>query len=232
MHSGSSNFTTKLFPTRPTLKAFHRNIFVTVDTTPNVNSLKFVPGVNVLDKGSMEFPNRAAAASSPLAKALFALDGVKLVYFTKNFISVNKDPDLNWEELKPAIFAAIVDFYSSGKPILTEEKPRSDTAIKEGDSEVVQAIKEILEDRIRPSVQQDGGDIEYRGFEDGIVLLKMQGSCSGCSSSSVTLKNGIERMLMHYVPEVNGVVAIGEDDLDKVNLEAFTKVEKGSTETH
>jgi len=199
---------------------------VNVEQTPNVNSLKFIPGVNVLDKGTMEFPNRQSATASPLAKALFAVDGVKLVYFTKSFLSVNKDPEMDWEELKPAIFATIMDFYNSGKPILTDEKPRSDTQILPGDSEVVQAIKEILETRVRPSVQQDGGDIEFKGFEEGIVLLKMQGSCSGCSSSSVTLKSGIERMLMHYVPEVNGVVAVGDDDLDKVNLEAFTKVEK------
>jgi len=207
-------------------KVHVRSIFITTEVTPNINSLKFFPGVDVLPKGSMEFPNRGSAVSSPLAKAIFAVDGVKLVYFTRNFISVNKDPELDWEELKPAIFAAIIDFYSSGKPIVTEEKPRTDTAIQEGDSEVVQAIKEILENRVRPSVQMDGGDIEYRGFEDGVVLLKMQGSCSGCSSSSVTLKSGIEKMLMHYVPEVNGVVAVSEDDLDKVNLEAFQKIEK------
>ena len=155
--------------------------------------------------------------------------------------------DIGWifsKSIFLAIFAAVIDFYSSGKPITTEEKPRTDTAIQEGDSEVVQAIKveaptkisflsslfffplrssfifllfqhttsprlylyqEILENRVRPTVQMDGGDIEYRGFEDGVVLLKMQGSCSGCSSSSVTLKSGIEKMLMHYVPEVNGM---------------------------
>lgn len=226
-NSTNNRKTTLIHPT--SIKAHTRSIFVTVETTPNINSLKFFPGVDVLPKGSMEFPNRRSAVSSPLAKALFAVEGVKLLYFTKNFISVNKDPDMDWEELKPALFSTIIEFYASGKPIVTDEKPRTDTEIQEGDSEVVQAIKEILENRVRPSVQQDGGDIEYRGFEDGVVLLKMQGSCSGCSSSSVTLKSGIERMLMHYVPEVNGVIAISDEELDKVNLEAFNKTEKSES---
>jgi len=210
-------------------KVVRRHMFIHVQTTPNVDSLKFVPGETVMESGTMEFPDPPAATKSPLAKALFKLDGVKRVFFARDFVSVNKDPEYDWATLKPAVFGAIMDFYSSGKPILMEEQRPADTQIQPGDTEVVQMIKEILETRVRPQVQEDGGDIEYHGFENGVVLLKMQGSCSGCASSSVTLKSGIERMLMHWIPEVTGVVAVTDDDLEKINLEQFNKTE-ASTE--
>lgn len=137
------------------------------------------------------------------------------MFFGSDFITVTKSEDAAWDFLKPEIFAAIMDFYSSGKPLLMDSDAlaATDTAIKEDDSETVAMIKELLETRIRPAVQDDGGDIEYRGFDpdSGIVKLKMQGACSGCPSSSVTLKSGIENMLMHYVSEVKGV----EQELDE-----------------
>lgn len=140
--------------------------------------------------------------------------GITRVFFGSDFITVTKSEDADWDFLKPEIFAAIMDFYSSGKPLVMDSDTlaATDTAIKEDDSETVAMIKELLETRIRPAVQDDGGDIEYSGFDpdSGIVRLKMQGACSGCPSSSVTLKSGIENMLMHYVPEVKGV----EQELD------------------
>jgi len=145
------------------------------------------------------------------------------VFFARDFISVNKEPEQDWTSLKPAVFGVIMNFYNTGKPLLEEVQVREDTQIQQGDSEVVQMIKEILETRVRPQVQEDGGDIEYKGFQGGVVLLKMQGSCSGCASSSVTLKSGIERMLMHWIPEVTGVVAVSDSDLEKINLEEFNK---------
>lgn len=186
-----------------------RNIFISIEKTPNPDSLKFVPDVQVLNEGeTMDIPNQRAAMNSPLAIQLFRIEGVKNVFFGSNFISVGKDEEKEWAVLKPQIFQTIMDFFSSGQPVVTEAPVREDTAIQPDDSEVVQMIKELLETRIRPSVQEDGGDIVYKGFEDGIVFLQMQGSCSGCPSSTVTLKSGIERMLMHWIPEVNGVVAV------------------------
>ncbi|XP_064937127.1 nifU-like protein 4, mitochondrial isoform X3 [Musa acuminata AAA Group] len=135
--------------------------------------------------------------------------GVSRVFFGSDFVTVTKSEEASWDFLKPEIFAAIMDFYSSGKPLLLDSNVAAymDTAIHEDDSEIVAMIKELLETRIRPAVQDDGGDIEYRGFDpdSGIVTLRMQGACSGCPSSSVTLKSGIENMLMHYVPEDEAV---------------------------
>ncbi|XP_038973533.1 LOW QUALITY PROTEIN: nifU-like protein 4, mitochondrial, partial [Phoenix dactylifera] len=146
---------------------------------------------------------------------LLSIDpGITRVFFGSDFITVTKSEEASWDFLKPEIFAAIMDFYASGKPLFLDSNAAAsmDTAIHEDDSEIVAMIKELLETRIRPAVQDDGGDIEYRGFDPdtGIVKLKMQGACSGCPSSSVTLKSGIENMLMHYVPEVRGV----EQELD------------------
>ncbi|GMP34334.1 hypothetical protein CsSME_00007243 [Camellia sinensis var. sinensis] len=152
--------------------------------------------------------------NSPLAKALYGIDGITQVFFGSDFITVTKSEDASWDILKPEIFAAIMDFYSSGKPLFLDANSAAsmDTAISEDDSEIVAMIKELLETRIRPAVQDDGGDIEYWGFDPdtGIVKLRMQGACSGCPSSSVTLKSGIENMLMHFVPEGKGV----EQELD------------------
>ncbi|XP_061372259.1 nifU-like protein 4, mitochondrial [Gastrolobium bilobum] len=197
-----------------------RSMFIQTQSTPNPSSLMFYPGKPVMEVGSADFPNPRSAMNSPLAKSLFAIDGVTRVFFGSDFVTVTKSEDSAWEFLKPEIFAAIMDFYSSGQPLFLDSQAASamDTAIHQDDSETVAMIKELLETRIRPAVQDDGGDIEYRGFDpdSGIVKLKMQGACSGCPSSSVTLKSGIENMLMHYVPEVKGV----EQELDAEDEEA------------
>lgn len=191
-----------------------RNMFIQTQSTPNPLSLMFYPGKPVMEVGSSDFPSARTAMSSPLAKSLFAIDGITRVFFGSDFITVTKSDEASWDFLKPEVFAAIMDFYSSGKPLFVDSNAAAamDTAIHEDDSETVAMIKELLETRIRPSVQDDGGDIEYRGYdqETGIVKLRMQGACSGCPSSSVTLKSGIENMLMHYIPEVRGV----EQELD------------------
>ncbi|BAT93576.1 hypothetical protein VIGAN_08008900 [Vigna angularis var. angularis] len=197
-----------------------RSMFIQTQATPNPSSLMFYPDKPVMQVGSADFPNPRSAMNSPLAKSLFAIDGVTRVFFGSDFVTVTKSEDAAWEFLKPEVFAAIMDFYSSGQPLFLDSQAAAamDTAIHQDDSETVAMIKELLETRIRPAVQDDGGDIVYRGFDPdtGIVKLKMQGACSGCPSSSVTLKSGIENMLMHYVPEVKGV----EQELDAQDDEA------------
>merc|ERR1711991_646536 len=159
----------------------------------------------------MDIPNLKAAAKSPLARALFMIDGVTGVFLSQEFVTVNKRADVPWTEVKPAAFETMMDFFASGRPVVEEgQAERKDTAIEEDDDEGVIMIKEIIDTHIRPSVAQDGGD----------VMVKMQGSCSGCPSSGATLKGGIERMLMHYVPEVTNVVAVDDDDLSHINLDA------------
>ncbi|GER51224.1 NFU1 iron-sulfur cluster scaffold homolog [Striga asiatica] len=197
------------FVTTSAMTGQRRNIFIQTQSTPNPASLMFFPGKPIMENGSADFPNARSAMSSPLAKALFGIDGVTRVFFGSDFITVTKSDENSWDLLKPHIFAAIMDFFSSGQPLILDSTTVAsmDTAIHEDDSETVAMIKELLETRIRPAVQDDGGDIEYVKFEPetGIVKLRMQGACSGCPSSSVTLKSGIENMLMHYVPEVKGV---------------------------
>lgn len=187
-------------------RSFKRSLFVTTQSTPNPDSLKFIPngGPNIFEtlKGqTYNFPSIKSAQISPLAKVLFKIEGVKNVFYGSDFVSVTKEESVDWGLLKTQIFAKIIEFSSSGKPLLTEEPQREDTSIKPEDTEIVAMIKEIIDTRVRPAVQEDGGDIVYKGFEDGVVFLKMQGSCSGCPSSAVTLKGGIEKMLMHWIPE-------------------------------
>lgn len=187
-----------------------RGMFIQTQPTPNPQSLIFLPGRPVMENGSFDFANARAAMVSPLAKKLFMVDGVTGVFFGSDFVTVTKSDDYVWAVLKPDIFAAMMDHFSSGEPLFTDKEAleASDTAIHEDDDEVVAMIKELLETRIRPAVQEDGGDIVYKGFDpdSGTVTLKMMGACSGCPSSSVTLKSGIENMLMHYIPEVKQVV--------------------------
>ncbi|GFS43016.1 NFU domain protein 4 [Actinidia rufa] len=187
-----------------------RTMFIQTQPTPNPSSLMFYPGKPVMEVGSADFPNARSAMNSPSSEG-FELLGFS---FGSDFITVTKADDSSWDILKPEIFAAIMDFYSSENPLFLDSNTAAsmDTAIQEDDSETVAMIKELLETRIRPAVQDDGGDIEYRGFDPdtGVVKLRMQGACSGCPSSSVTLKSGIENMLMHYVPEVKAV----EQELD------------------
>ncbi|KAM6235001.1 NFU1 iron-sulfur cluster scaffold homolog, mitochondrial [Porphyrio hochstetteri] len=198
-----------------------RCMFIQTQDTPNPNSLKFIPGKEVLESRTMEFSTPAAAFCSPLARQLFKIEGVKSVFFGPDFITVTKESeDLDWNLLKPDIYATIMDFFASGLPVVTDEAPRTDTAASEDDDEVVLMIKELLDTRIRPTVQEDGGDVVYKGFEDGIVQLKLQGSCTSCPSSIITLKNGIQNMLQFYIPEVEGVEQVVDDDDDNVEKEA------------
>ncbi|XP_029019867.1 NFU1 iron-sulfur cluster scaffold homolog, mitochondrial [Betta splendens] len=191
-----------------------RTMFVQTQDTPNPNSLKFVPGRTVLESGTMNFAGPRDAYCSPLARQLFRIDGVKSVFFGPDFITITKsDSNMEWKVIKPDVFAAIMDFFTSGLPVVNEEsKPSADTAPSEDDDEVVSMIKELLDTRIRPTVQEDGGDVLYRGFEDGVVKLKLQGSCTSCPSSIVTLKNGIQNMLQFYVPEVESVEQVKDDE--------------------
>lgn len=204
-----------------------RSMFIQTQETPNPNCLKFLPGVPVLGEGgTMDFPNGQAAYRSPLCKLLFRIDGVKSVFFGPDFITVTKlDEDVEWKLVKPEIFATIMDFFASGLPVVTEAEPASDTQVTEEDSETVQMIKELLDSRIRPTVQEDGGDVVFMRFEDGIVTLKMQGSCTGCPSSVVTLKNGIQNMLQFYIPEVLGVEQV-EDEIQIMTKLEFEEFEK------
>ena len=182
-------------------------MFIQTEQTPNPATLKFLPGCTVMETGTANFTDAAsAAARSPLAERLFGLPEVGGVFLGGDFITVTKTGDSDWFQLKPAVLAAIMEHFTSGQPIVTGV---NDTAAAEGeDDEVVSAIKELLETRVRPAVAQDGGDIIFEDFEDGVVYLHMQGSCSGCPSSTATLKAGIENMLRHYIPEVVEVRAV------------------------
>eukprot|EP00743_Colponemidia_sp_Colp-15_P008629 GILK01009391.1.p1 GENE.GILK01009391.1~~GILK01009391.1.p1 ORF type:complete len:236 (+),score=43.12 GILK01009391.1:31-738(+) len=204
-----------------------RNLFIQTQPTPNPASLMFLPGKPILASGTLDFPSARNAHKSPLARKLFQIDGVNSVFFSTDFVTITKAEDATWQTLKPEVFGAMMDFFTSGKAILSDEPQPEDTQIKEEDSEVVAMIKELMETRIRPFVQEDGGDISYKSFDEksGTVYLKMHGSCSGCPSSSVTLKNGIENMLMHYVPEVKAVEQV-EDEVDEINKTEFEKVDK------
>jgi Fe-S cluster biogenesis protein NfuA len=179
-------------------------MFIQTEPTPNPATLKFLPGRAVMESGTANFTEAAAAKSSPLAERLFALEGVTGVYLGADFITVTKAADLDWLKLKPVVLAAIMDHFTSGQPVMAGAAPAAEAAAEE-DNEVVSQIKELLETRVRPAVAQDGGDIIFHSFEDGVVYLTMQGSCSGCPSSTATLKAGIENMLRHYIPEVHEV---------------------------
>lgn len=205
-----------------------RTMFIQTQETPNPNSLKFFPGkgVNVLESGTYDFPNPQSAYCSPLAKMLFRIEGVKSVFFGTDYITVTKsDDDVEWRVLKPEIYAVIMDFFASGLPTLTEQQPSGATVIHPDDDETVALIKELLDTRIRPTVQEDGGDIVYMGFKDGTVYLKMQGSCSSCPSSIVTLKNGVQNMLQFYIPEVTGVEQV-TDEVESISNTEFNKLEE------
>ena len=183
-------------------------MFIQTEATPNPATLKFIPGRTVLDTGTMEFANREAAGRSPLAERLFAVAGVTGVFYGSDFVTVTKD-DSDWQHLKPAILGAIMEHYMSGAPLLADGTVGNDEAhdeedefFDEADAETVEVIKDLIETRVRPAVANDGGDITFRGFKDGIVYLNMKGSCAGCPSSTATLQHGIQNLLKHFVPDV------------------------------
>ena len=186
-------------------------MFIQTESTPNPATLKFLPGRAVLREGAADFPTRASAEKSPLARRLFEIEGVAGVMFGHDFITVTKS-GTDWPQLKPMILGAIMEHFTQGLPVIEGEAapagPKED--YDPADEEIVVQIKELLETRVRPAVAQDGGDIVFRGFEgkSGTVFLNLRGACAGCPSSTATLKNGIENMLRHYVPEVNAVEAV------------------------
>ncbi len=188
-------------------------MFIQTESTPNPNTLKFLPGRDVAGEGALyDFPDAAAAARSPLAAEIFAVDGVARVFFGVDFVAVTKSAG-EWQHLKPAILGAIMEHFQMGRPLVNAsgaEAAKTDAELSEDDEDIVEQIIELIETRVRPAVAQDGGDIVFRSFDSqtGTVYLNMRGACSGCPSSTATLKGGIEKMLMHYIPEVTAVQAI------------------------
>lgn len=188
-------------------------MFIQTEQTPNPASLKFLPGCEVMMRGTAEFTDAGkAAAASPLAEQLFRLAGVTGIFLGSDFVTVTKNESVSWPQLKPLVLAVIMEHFTTGKPVMKDEHlhesgGHASSATGE-DSDVVRQIKELLDTRVRPIVAQDGGDIVFHSFEDGVVYLFMQGACAGCPSSTATLKTGIENLLRHFVPEVNEVRAV------------------------
>jgi len=180
-------------------------MFIQTEATPNPATLKFLPGRPVLESGTLDMPSKEAAARSPLAMRLFGVSNVGGVFFGSDFISVTKTGG-DWQQMKPAILGAIMEHYMSGAPLLAEDTQPAGAATDEffeaKDAETVATIKDLIETRVRPAVAGDGGDITFRGYKEGIVYLNMKGACSGCPSSTATLKHGIQNLLRHFVPEV------------------------------
>ena len=181
-------------------------MFIQIEPTPNPLTLKFLPGRIVTKDGTKFYQNESEASNSPFAKRMFVVEGVKSVFFGSDFITITKDEDLDWQVLKPMVLGAITDHYDSGEETVIETPDlKKSEDLNENDSDIVKQIKELLDTRVRPAVAMDGGDIVYKKFEKGIVYLHMQGACSGCPSSTATLKAGIENMLKHYIPEVKEI---------------------------
>jgi Fe-S cluster biogenesis protein NfuA len=183
-------------------------MFIQTEQTPNPATLKFLPGRAVMESGTANFTSAEAAARSPLAQRLFEIEAVTGVFLGADFVTVTKDEAADWYKLKPEILGAIMEHFTAGKPVILAEAGAASAAADAEDDEIVSQIKELLETRVRPAVAMDGGDILFHDFQDGIVYLHMQGSCSGCPSSTATLKAGIENMLRHYIPEVQAVQAV------------------------
>jgi Fe-S cluster biogenesis protein NfuA len=182
-------------------------LFIQTEQTPNPSTLKFLPGRVVMEKGTLDFADATTSHGSPLAKRLFAVEGVERVFFGADFVTVTKTADKDWQVLKPSILGGIMEHYTSGEPVVAADSSAAGDTAADDDDEIVAQIKDLLETRVRPAVAQDGGDIVFQDFKDGVVYLHMQGSCSGCPSSTATLKMGIENLLKHYVPEVVEVQA-------------------------
>lgn len=184
-------------------------MFIRTEQTPNPETLKFLPGCDVLGKGTAEFKEESEAISSPLAKRLFGINGVRSVFLAGDFVSVTKEEGEDWDILNTHIINAMMEHFTSGLPVMNEPQGGSVSDDEEEDVVVFQ-IKQILEERVRPAVAMDGGDIAFDRFEDGVVYLRMHGACSGCPSSTMTLKSGVENLLKHFVPEVEAVEAVAD----------------------
>lgn len=228
----------------PNTPAFARTLFIQTEPTPNADALKFLPNSRILPETlSSPFLEYLSPRStlapphpSPLAARLFNIDGITSVFYGTDFITVTKAEDALWPHIKPEVFSLITEAVNSGEAIVNTVENRSSEAGQEGgqldtleyhenDSEVVSMIKELLDTRIRPAIQDDGGDIEFRGFDNGHVLLKLRGACRTCDSSTVTLKNGIESMLMHYIEEVQGVTQVLDQE-EEIAMKEFAKFEE------
>ncbi|MBX7146640.1 MAG: NifU family protein [Alphaproteobacteria bacterium] len=182
-------------------------MFIQTEQTPNPETLKFIPGQDVMPSGTADFLTLEEAKKSPLAESIFTIAGIKGVFFGKDFVTVTKDNQYEWAILKPLILTKIMDHYTFGYPIILDHDIKNQNNLENNDP-ISKQIKELLETRVRPAVAQDGGDIVFDHFNDGIVYLHLKGSCAGCPSSTATLKMGIENMLRHYIPEVQEVKAI------------------------
>lgn len=192
------------------------SMLIETESTPNPATLKFLPGQAVMDAGTRDFASPEEAEASPLASALFSLGDVTGVFFGRDFVSVTAAPGIGWSDLKPDVLGILMDHFLAGVPLFNAASagfavpPEDEAGFADdpADADIIEQIKELIETRVRPAVANDGGDIVYRGFDKGNVYLKMQGACAGCPSSSATLKNGIESLLKHYVPEVTAVHAV------------------------
>lgn len=190
-------------------------MLIETETTPNPATLKFLPGRAVMNAGTRDFASPEEAEASPLAEAIFGLGDVVGVFFGRDFVSVTVAPGADWTQAKPEILSILLDHFTANMPLFKPASasfsvPAEEAGLEDdpADADIVAQIKDLLETRVRPAVANDGGDIVYRGFREGRVYLKMQGACAGCPSSSATLKNGIEQLLKHYVPEVTEVLSV------------------------
>jgi Fe-S cluster biogenesis protein NfuA len=191
-------------------------MLIEIEKTPNPATRKFLPGRTVMEAGGRDFPNADAAEASPLAEALFATEMVDGVYFGRDFVSVSAAPTVEWDQLEPEVLSVLLDHFMLDAPLFRQGTAAGIEIAPEGpafeddpaDADIIDQIKELLETRVRPAVAQDGGDIVYRGYKDGKLYLGMQGACSGCPSSTVTLKRGVESLIKHYVPEVETIEAV------------------------
>ena len=179
-------------------------MFVQIETTPNPNSLKFLPGKTVSNSGSFEITKKDDVKNE-LVRNIMSVNGVEGIFLSKDFISVNKYDKTSWDDIKHIVISLINDFYSDGKEFVIDKSPFE---IDENLGEIEKKIVKILDEKIRPAVAKDGGDIKFKEFKDGVVMVQLQGSCSGCPSSTMTLKQGVQNLLCHYLPEVKEVVAI------------------------
>lgn len=185
-------------------------MFIQTEETPNPNTMKFLPGETVMGSDTAFFINADEAQASPLASALFEITNIRAVFFGGDFITVTKSEDADWSTMKPGILTTIVEHYVSGTPMMNSDARKKEETIEysEDEQKIVDEITELLETRVRPAVAQDGGDIIFHSFKKGIVHLELHGACSGCPSATITLKQGIENMLKHYIPEVVAVEAV------------------------
>lgn len=183
-------------------------MFIQTEDTPNPATMKFLPSCAVTET-PVDFRSPREAAVSPLAVALFEQEGVTGVYLGRDFISVTRAPDCDWTVLRPSVLATIMDHFASGQPAVTGHVPEAEARAHADDADVVAQIKELIETRIRPGLSQDGGDVAFEGYENGVVFLRLKGACAGCPSATATLKNGIENMMRYFIPEVQEVRRVG-----------------------